>query len=117
MKQIDYLNWDLVSNFFTFMCLILFCLEAQVRSIADHVRPDRQTLMFSATFQPKIEKLASYALSNPVKILCGDVGVANTDVLQMVRILPDLDSKFNWLFHHLVEFCTGKILDKFIFNL
>jgi ATP-dependent RNA helicase DDX42 len=82
-------------------------LEAQVRSIADHVRPDRQTLMYSATFQPKIEKLASYVLSNPVKVLCGEVGVANADVVQIIQILPDLESKFNWLFQHLVEFCTG----------
>lgn len=81
--------------------------------MSDHVRSDRQTLMFSATFQPKIEKLASYALSNPVKILCGEVGVANTDVVQMVRVLPNLDSKFNWLFTHLVEFCTSKSFNHF----
>jgi superfamily II DNA/RNA helicase len=63
--------------------------------------------MFSATFQPKIEKLASYALSNPVKILSGEVGEANKDVVQIVQILPDLEAKLNWLFGHLVEFCTG----------
>jgi ATP-dependent RNA helicase DDX42 len=27
--------------------------EAQVKSIADHIRPDRQCLMFSATMKPK----------------------------------------------------------------
>jgi superfamily II DNA/RNA helicase len=64
--------------------------------------------MFSATFQPKIEKLASFALNSPVKVLCGEVGAANSDVVQIVRILPDLETKFNWLFHHLVEFCTRK---------
>ena len=31
--------------------------EVQVRSIVGMVRPDRQVLMFSATFQPKIEQL------------------------------------------------------------
>ena len=31
--------------------------EPQVRSIADHVRPDRQCLLFSATFKKKVEKL------------------------------------------------------------
>ena len=34
-----------------------FFKELQVRSIADHVRPDRQCLLFSATFKKKVEKL------------------------------------------------------------
>lgn len=28
-----------------------------MRSIADHVRPDRQCLLFSATFKKKVERL------------------------------------------------------------
>ena len=31
--------------------------ESQVRAIVKQIRPDRQTLMFSATFPPKIENL------------------------------------------------------------
>lgn len=31
--------------------------EPQVRSVCNHVRPDRQTLLFSATFKKKIERL------------------------------------------------------------
>lgn len=30
--------------------------EPQVRSVCNHVRPDRQTLLFSATFKKKIER-------------------------------------------------------------
>ena len=33
--------------------------EPQVRSILSNVRPDRQTLLFSATFAKRVEKLAS----------------------------------------------------------
>ncbi|KAI6188181.1 RNA helicase [Aphelenchoides besseyi] len=85
--------------------------EAQVRSISDHIRPDRQCLMFSATFQPKIEKLASYALHNPVKVLCGEVGEANTDVTQQVHVLPNADAKWHWLFTRIVQFASeGKVL-------
>jgi ATP-dependent RNA helicase DDX42 len=43
--------------------------EAQVRSICDHVRTDRQIMLFSATFKKKIEKLARDALVDPVKIV------------------------------------------------
>lgn len=64
--------------------------------------------MFSATFPSKIEKLASHALSNPVKVLCGNVGEANTNTVQEVIILPNLDAKWQWLFYRIVHFCTGK---------
>ncbi|CAD5215326.1 unnamed protein product [Bursaphelenchus okinawaensis] len=85
--------------------------EAQVKSIADHVRPDRQCLMFSATFPLKIEKLASYALNQPVKIVCGDVGEANSDVIQHVHIFSKHDLKWEWLMMNIVKFCTdGKVI-------
>ena len=86
-------------------------LEQQVRSISDHVRPDRQALMFSATFPPKIEKLSATALSNPVKVLVGEVGEANTDVIQHAYVLPSVDAKWNWLFTKIVEFCACKRLE------
>ena len=34
--------------------------EPQVRSIANHVRPNRQTLLFSATFKKKIENSSNF---------------------------------------------------------
>jgi ATP-dependent RNA helicase DDX42 len=43
--------------------------EPQVRSICDHVRPDRQTLLFSATFKKKIERLVRDVLTDPIRIV------------------------------------------------
>ena len=43
--------------------------EPQVRSICNHVRPDRQTLLFSATFKKKIERLARDILTDPIRIV------------------------------------------------
>jgi superfamily II DNA/RNA helicase len=43
--------------------------EPQVRSICDHVRPDRQVMLFSATFKKRIERLARDTLVDPVKIV------------------------------------------------
>jgi ATP-dependent RNA helicase DDX42 len=41
--------------------------ESQVSSIMDNVRPDRQTLLFSATFGKKVERVARNWLQNPVR--------------------------------------------------
>ena len=49
--------------------------EPQVRSICDHVRPDRQCQLYSATFKKRIEKLARDTLTDPVKVVQGEVGV------------------------------------------
>lgn len=84
--------------------------EPQVRSICDHVRPDRQTLLFSATFKKRIEKLARDILTDPIRIVQGDVGEANTDVTQIMLVMPQSD-KSQWLLDNLVQFTsTGSIL-------
>lgn len=85
--------------------------EPQVRSVCNHVRPDRQTLLFSATFRKWIEKLAKDALSNPVKISQGILGQANEDVTQHVLLVNSLEEKRNWLFKQLVQLLSaGSIL-------
>ncbi|EJD75019.1 DEAD-box ATP-dependent RNA helicase 24 [Loa loa] len=85
--------------------------EAQVQSISDHIRPDRQCLMFSATFKSKVEKLAREALTDPVRIVQGEVGEANSDVIQTIEVLENADAKWQWLLNHLVRFSSvGKVL-------
>lgn len=81
-----------------------------MRSICDHVRPDRQTLLFSATFKKRIEKLARDILIDPIRIVQGDVGEANTDVTQIMLVMPQ-SNKLQWLLDNLVQFTsTGSIL-------
>lgn len=85
--------------------------EPQVRSVCNHVRPDRQTLLFSATFRKRIEKLAKDALQDPIRISQGLTGQANEDVTQHVLLLADQQAKRNWLFSHLVELLSaGSVL-------
>ena len=57
--------------------------EPQVRSICDHVRPDRQCQLYSATFKKRIEKLARDVLSDPVRVAQGDLGSASELVTQV----------------------------------
>ncbi|CAH1180372.1 unnamed protein product [Phaedon cochleariae] len=85
--------------------------EPQVRSVCDHVRPDRQVLLFSATFRKRIERLAKDALHDPVKISQGTTGQASEDVTQHVLLMNDQESKRRWLFRMLVELLSaGSVL-------
>lgn len=85
--------------------------EPQVRSICNHVRPDRQTLLFSATFKKRIEKLARDVLTDPVKIVQGDLGEANEDITQHMLVFTNPMHKQNWLLCKLVEFLSeGSVL-------
>lgn len=86
-------------------------VEPQVRSICNHVRPDRQTLLFSATFKKRIEKLARDVLTDPVKIVQGDLGEANEDITQHMLVFTNPMHKQNWLLCKLVEFLSeGSVL-------
>ncbi|XP_039487330.1 ATP-dependent RNA helicase DDX42 [Drosophila santomea] len=85
--------------------------EPQVRSICNHVRPDRQCLMFSATFKKRIERLARDVLTDPVRIVQGDLNEANQDITQSVYVFPNPLQKWNWLLVHLVKFLSeGSVL-------
>lgn len=85
--------------------------EPQVRSICNHVRPDRQTLLFSATFKKRIEKLARDILTDPIKVVQGEVGEANESVTQFVHVFDSGPFKWEWLLSHLVDFTSsGSVL-------
>lgn len=56
---------------------------AQVRSIMGQVRPDRQTLLFTATMPTKVDNLVRDCLTTPVRITVGEVGAANQDIQQV----------------------------------
>ena len=55
----------------------------QVRSIIGQVRPDRQTLLFSATMPSKVEGLVRDSLTAPVRLNVGEVGAVNEDIRQV----------------------------------
>ncbi|KAJ1915432.1 hypothetical protein H4219_004322 [Mycoemilia scoparia] len=70
--------------------------ENQVLSICNSIRPDRQTLLFSATFPRKIERLAHIVTcsgndgdSRPIQISVGQIGRANADVRQHIVMIGE----------------------------
>eukprot|EP00210_Caulerpa_lentillifera_P003457 g3299.t1 len=62
--------------------------EPQITRIVSNIRPDRQTVMFSATFPRPVEMLARKLLTEPVEILVGGRSVVNKDITQFVEIRP-----------------------------
>ncbi|XP_048102637.1 ATP-dependent RNA helicase DDX42 isoform X2 [Alosa alosa] len=105
LQRVTYLVFDEADRMFD------MGFEYQVRSVASHVRPDRQTLLFSATFRKKIERLARDILVDPIRVVQGDIGEANEDVTQLVEVMPAGVDKWGWLTRRLVEFTSaGSVL-------
>ena len=78
--------------------------EPQLKSIVGQIRPDRQTLLFSATFKPTVEGLARDILSDPIRVNVGTIGAANQDVTQVVEICADDEEKWSWLSRRIEDF-------------
>ncbi len=88
-----------------------FGFEPQIRSLLGQTRPDRQTLLFSATMPRKVERLAADALTSPVRITVGITGTANEDVKQIIEICGDDDGKQRWVIDHVASFVDeGEVL-------
>lgn len=67
--------------------------EPQVVRILENIRPDRQTVMFSATFPRQMEALARRFLKKPIEIQVGGRSIVCMDVEQHVAILEE-EAKF-----------------------
>mmetsp|Transcript_277 Transcript_277/g.288 ORF Transcript_277/g.288 Transcript_277/m.288 type:complete len:430 (-) Transcript_277:30-1319(-) len=64
--------------------------EPQIRKIIEQVRPDRQTVMFSATWPKEVQALARDFLVNPVHLQIGSLNLsANQDIRQIIEIVEE----------------------------
>ena len=61
--------------------------------IIDNIRPDRQTVLFSATFPRQMEAVARKVLKKPVEIQVGGRSIVCSDVEQHALVI-DADNKF-----------------------
>ena len=61
--------------------------ERQIRSLLAAVRPDVQLVLFSATFPPRIVRLALDLLEAPVRVAVGRTGAASKGVRQETVVL------------------------------
>jgi len=68
--------------------------EPQIRKIVDQVRPDRQTLMWSATWPKEVLTLARDYLKDYIKVNIGSQKLhANPNIRQHVEVLSDYEKE------------------------
>ncbi len=65
--------------------------EPQIAAILSAVRPDRQTVLFSATFPKAVENLAKKSLRSPLEIIVGGRSVASDSVDQYAEVVEEED--------------------------
>jgi ATP-dependent RNA helicase DDX5/DBP2 len=86
--------------------------EPQIRKIVSQIRPDRQTLMWSATWPKEVKQLAMDFLTNYYQVTVGSLDLtANKDITQYVEVIDDHD-KYRRLQANLKELHIndGKVL-------
>lgn len=82
--------------------------EVQLRKVCSQIRPDRQVLMWSATWPKEIQGLANDYLRDYYQVTVGTLDLtANKDVTQMIEICEDRD-KYRNLLRHLRENLSPK---------
>ena len=68
--------------------------EPQIRKIVDQIRPDRQTLMWSATWPKEVQVLAKDYLKDYIQVNIGSLDLsANHRVDQIVQVLSPLQKQ------------------------
>lgn len=87
LKRVTYVVLDEADRMFD------MGFEPQVMKILANIRPDRQTVLFSATFPRQMEALARKTLTKPVEIVVGGRSVVAPEITQIVEVRNE-DTKF-----------------------
>lgn len=75
--------------------------EPQIRKVLLNIRPDRQTVMTSATWPAGVRRLAERYMKNPVQVCVGTLDLAAVhSVTQVIKII-DEDDKFREVRQHI----------------
>jgi len=86
LKRVTYLVLDEADR------MLDMGFEQQLRKICSQIRPDRQVLMWSATWPPGVQSLARDYLSDYYQVTVGSLDLAgNKDVTQIVEVCTDYE--------------------------
>lgn len=72
--------------------------EPQLRRVLSDIRPDRQTVMMSATWPPGVRKLARNYMSNPVQIYVGTLDLAAVSSVSQEIVMTEASEKYRLLY-------------------
>ncbi|KAK5634452.1 hypothetical protein RRF57_010165 [Xylaria bambusicola] len=100
LKRVSYVVLDEADRMFD------MGFEPQVMKIFANMRPDRQTILFSATMPRIMDSLAKRVLNNPVEITVGGRSVVAPEITQIIEIREE-----NTKFLRLLEL-LGELYDK-----
>jgi len=74
--------------------------EPQIRKIIGQIRPDRQTLMFSATWPKDVQRLATDFLKDFIQVNIGSMELtANHNITQLVEVCSDFEKRTKLIKH------------------
>jgi ATP-dependent RNA helicase DDX5/DBP2 len=97
LKRVTYLVLDEADR------MLDMGFEPQLRKICSQIRPDRQVLMWSATWPKEVQALANDYLGEYYQVTVGSLEMsANKDVTQVIEVCTDRD-KYHSLLRYLRE--------------
>ncbi|KAL5084068.1 ATP-dependent RNA helicase dbp2 [Trichoderma cf. simile WF8] len=74
--------------------------EPQIRKIIEQIRPDRQTLMWSATWPKEVRALASDFLQDFIQVNIGSMELAaNHRITQIVEVVTEMEKRDKMIKH------------------
>ncbi|KAI9158938.1 ATP-dependent RNA helicase DBP2 [Paramyrothecium foliicola] len=74
--------------------------EPQIRKIIGQIRPDRQTLMWSATWPKEVRAMASDFLTDFIQVNIGSMELAaNHRITQIVEVVTDMEKRDRMIKH------------------